>query len=211
MIKTKGHTIQWSRQKDIQYNDQDKRTYNTMIKTKGHTIQWSRQKNIQYNGQDKRTYNTMVKKKGHTIQWSRKKESLYCMSFCLDHCIVCPFVLTIVLYVLLSWPLYCMSFCLDHCIVCHFVLTIALYIQYNGQDKRTYNTMVKTKGTKRQAMIGKTLHRKTWTPNRRWHQVNLVTNAVICHEWEIDQIVITAYRTWSLTWSYSCTSYSKGE
>jgi hypothetical protein len=35
MIKTKGHTIQWSRQKDIQYNDQDKRTYNTMVKTKG--------------------------------------------------------------------------------------------------------------------------------------------------------------------------------
>jgi hypothetical protein len=61
--------------------------------------------------------------------------------------------------------------------------------------------MVKTKGTKRQAMIGKTLHRKTWTPNRRWHQDNLVTNAVICHEWEIDQIVITAYRTCSLTWS----------
>jgi hypothetical protein len=57
--------------------------------------------------------------------------SYHCLSFCsfcLDHCIVCPFVLIIALYVLLSWPLYCMSFCLDHCIVCPFVLTIVLYV-----------------------------------------------------------------------------------
>jgi hypothetical protein len=100
MVKTKGHTIQWSRQKDIQYNDQDKRTNNTMIKTKGHTIQWSRQK-------------VLIIVLYVLLSWP-----LYCKSFCLDHCIVCPFILTIVLYVLLSWPLYCMSFCLDHCIVC---------------------------------------------------------------------------------------------
>jgi hypothetical protein len=44
--RTKGHTIQWTKQKD-------KRTYNTMDQTKG-------QKDIQYNGPNKRT-------KGRTI------------------------------------------------------------------------------------------------------------------------------------------------
>jgi hypothetical protein len=48
--RTKGHTIQWTKQKD-------KRTYNTMDQTKGHTIQWTKQK-------DKRTYNTMDQTKG---------------------------------------------------------------------------------------------------------------------------------------------------
>jgi hypothetical protein len=123
--------------------------YNAMVRTKGHTIQWSRQRDIQYNDHNKRTYNTMVKTKGHTIQWSRKKDilltivlyvllswSLYYMSFCLDHCIVCPFVLIIVLYVLLSWPLYCIT----------IQWSQQKDIQYNGQDKRTYNTMVKIKG-----------------------------------------------------------------
>jgi hypothetical protein len=67
--RTKGHTIQWTKQKhkrtynimdqakgqkDIQYNGPNKRTYNTMDQTKG-------QKDIQYNGPNKRT-------KGHTIQ-----------------------------------------------------------------------------------------------------------------------------------------------
>jgi hypothetical protein len=44
--RTKGHTIQWTKQKD-------KRTYNTIDQTKG-------QKDIQYNGPNKRT-------KGRTI------------------------------------------------------------------------------------------------------------------------------------------------
>ena len=40
MGKSKGHTIQWPKVKDTQYNDQKKRTHNTMAKSKGHTIQW---------------------------------------------------------------------------------------------------------------------------------------------------------------------------
>ena len=56
MAKSKGHTIQWPKVKDTQYNGQKdkghkyKRT-NTMIKSKGHTIQWPKVKDTQYNGQ----------------------------------------------------------------------------------------------------------------------------------------------------------------
>ena len=41
MIKSKGHTIQWPKVKDTQYNGQ----------SKGHTIQWSKVKDTQYKGQ----------------------------------------------------------------------------------------------------------------------------------------------------------------
>ena len=58
MAKSKGHTIQWPKVKDTQYNGQKKRTHNTMAKRKGHTIQWPKVKDIQYNGQSK----------GHAIQ-----------------------------------------------------------------------------------------------------------------------------------------------
>ena len=41
MIKSKRHTVQWSKVKDIQYNGQ----------SNGHAIQWSKVKDTQYNGQ----------------------------------------------------------------------------------------------------------------------------------------------------------------
>ena len=41
MAKNKGHTIQWPKVKDTQYNDQKK----------GHTIQWPKVKDTQYNDQ----------------------------------------------------------------------------------------------------------------------------------------------------------------
>jgi hypothetical protein len=105
---TKEQTIQWPRekgQKDKQNNGQerrDKRTNNTMAKrevTKGQTIQWPRekgQKDKQYNGQERRDVLLSL------LSWP-----LFCLSFCpfsLGHCIVCPFVpslLAIVLFVIL--------------------------------------------------------------------------------------------------------------
>jgi hypothetical protein len=73
MTKRKGQTIQWPKEKDRQYNDQKKRTDNTMTKRKGQTIQWPKEKDTQYNDQKKRTHNTMTKRKGHTIQWPKEK------------------------------------------------------------------------------------------------------------------------------------------
>jgi hypothetical protein len=46
-----------------------------MVKRKRQTIQWSREKDRQYNGQEKKTDNTMVKRKRQTIQWSREKRT----------------------------------------------------------------------------------------------------------------------------------------
>ena len=51
MAKSKGHTIQWPKVNDTQYNGQKERTHNTMAKSKGHTIQWPKGKDTQYNGQ----------------------------------------------------------------------------------------------------------------------------------------------------------------
>ena len=48
-----------------------------MVKSKGHTIQWLKVKNTQYNGQKERTHNTMAKSKGHTIQWPKVKDTQY--------------------------------------------------------------------------------------------------------------------------------------
>jgi uncharacterized membrane protein len=95
-----------------------------MAKSKGHTIQWSKVKDTQYNDQKKRTHNTMNKSKRHT------KQTLYCVSFTFDHCIVCPLLLIIVLCVLYFWPLYCVSFTFDHCIVCPLLLIIVLCVIY---------------------------------------------------------------------------------
>ena len=39
MAKRKRHTIQWLKEKDRQYNDQKKKTDNTMAKRKRQTIQ----------------------------------------------------------------------------------------------------------------------------------------------------------------------------
>jgi hypothetical protein len=50
MIKRKRQTIQWLKEKDRQYNDQKKKTDNTMIKRKRQTIQWPKEKDRQYNG-----------------------------------------------------------------------------------------------------------------------------------------------------------------
>jgi hypothetical protein len=43
----KRQTIQWSKDKDKQYNDQKTKTNNTMIKRQRQTIQWSKDKNKQ--------------------------------------------------------------------------------------------------------------------------------------------------------------------
>ena len=51
MAKSKGHTIQWPKVKDTQYNGQEQRTHHTMAKGKEHTIQWPKVKDTQYNGQ----------------------------------------------------------------------------------------------------------------------------------------------------------------
>jgi hypothetical protein len=109
-----------------------------MAKSKGHTIQWPKVKDTQYNGQKKRTHNTMTVlcvlyfwplycvsfTFGHCIVcplllaivlcvlyfWP-----LYCVSFSFGHCIVCPLLLAIVLCVLYFWALYCVSFNFGHC------------------------------------------------------------------------------------------------
>jgi hypothetical protein len=54
MAKRKRQTIQWSKEKDRQYNGQKKKTDNTMVKRK-------------------RQGNTMAKRKRQTIQWSKEK------------------------------------------------------------------------------------------------------------------------------------------
>jgi ABC-type nickel/cobalt efflux system permease component RcnA len=46
----------------------DEKTDNTMDKRKRHTIQWSKEKDRQYNSQKKTTDNTMTKRKIQTIQ-----------------------------------------------------------------------------------------------------------------------------------------------
>jgi hypothetical protein len=45
-----------------------KKTDNTMVKRKRQTIQWSKEKDRQYNGQKKKTDNTTAKRKRQTIQ-----------------------------------------------------------------------------------------------------------------------------------------------
>jgi hypothetical protein len=44
------------------------KTDNTMVKRKRQTIQWSKEKDRQYNSQKKTTDNTMTKRKIQTIQ-----------------------------------------------------------------------------------------------------------------------------------------------
>jgi Zn-dependent protease with chaperone function len=86
----------------------------------------------------------MAKQKGETIQWPNKRHCmvspfylamvlfllfiwpLYCLSFLFGHCIVSPFYLAIILSLLFIWPLYCLSFLLGHCIVSPFYLAIVL-------------------------------------------------------------------------------------
>jgi hypothetical protein len=100
-----------------------------MANKQGQTIQWSTHKDRQYNGQQTRTDNTMVNKKGQTIQWR--------LSLCVDHCIVCPCLLAIVLSVLVCWPLYCLSLFVDNTMANKQGQTIQWSTkkdsQYNGQ------------------------------------------------------------------------------
>ena len=63
MVKRKRQTIQWPKEKDRQYNDQKKKTDNTMTKRK-------RTNRQQYNGQKK-------KDKRQTIQWPKEKDRQY--------------------------------------------------------------------------------------------------------------------------------------
>jgi hypothetical protein len=51
MNKSKRQTIQWPKEKDRQYNEQKKKTDNTMAKSKRQTIQWTKEKDRQYNDQ----------------------------------------------------------------------------------------------------------------------------------------------------------------
>jgi amino acid transporter len=159
----KRQTIQWPRGKDRQHKAQEETTDNTMTKKKRQTIQWPRGKDRQCNDQDEKTYNTMTNRKRQTIQWPR--------GFPLGHCIVCLFLLGIVLSVFSSWALYCLSFPLGHCIVYLFLLVIVLSVfsswslyclsyplerhtiqwprgkdrQYNVQGEKTDNTKTKRK------------------------------------------------------------------
>jgi hypothetical protein len=57
MVKRKRQTIQWTKEKDRQYNGQKKKTDNTMAKRKRQTIQWPKVKGRQYNEQKKKTNN----------------------------------------------------------------------------------------------------------------------------------------------------------
>jgi hypothetical protein len=51
MVKSKGKTTKWLKQKDRQHNGQKYRTDNTMVKSKGQTTQWLKVKDRQHNGQ----------------------------------------------------------------------------------------------------------------------------------------------------------------
>jgi hypothetical protein len=42
MTKREEHTTQWPKEKNIQHNDQKRRTYNTMTKREEHTTQWAK-------------------------------------------------------------------------------------------------------------------------------------------------------------------------
>jgi hypothetical protein len=64
-------------EKDRQYNDQKKKTDNTMNKRKRQTIQRPKEKDRQYNDQKKKTDNTMIKRKRQTIQWPKEKDRQY--------------------------------------------------------------------------------------------------------------------------------------
>ena len=50
-VNHRRQTIQWTKEKDRQYNGQKKKTDNTMVKRKRQTIQWLKEKDRQYNGQ----------------------------------------------------------------------------------------------------------------------------------------------------------------
>jgi hypothetical protein len=107
-----------------------------MAKSKGHTIQWPKVKDTQYNDMVCPLLLVIVLcvlyfwplycvsfTFGHCIVcplllaivlcvlffWP-----LYCVSFSFGHCIVCPLLLAIVLCVLYVWPFYCMSFTFGH-------------------------------------------------------------------------------------------------
>jgi hypothetical protein len=112
----KRQTIQWPRGKDRQYNDQREKTDNAMTKRKRQTMQWPRGKDIQYNDQEE--------------------------SFPLGHCIVCLFLLGIVLSVFSTWSLHCLSFPLG---VCTIQWPRGKDRQYNDQEEKTDNTMTKRK------------------------------------------------------------------
>jgi hypothetical protein len=113
-----------------------------MIKSKGHTIQWPKVKDTQYNGLLLAIVLCVLYfwplycvsfPFGHCIVcplllaivlcvlyfWP-----LYCVFFTFGHCIVCPLLLAIVLCVLYFWPLYCVSFTFGHCIVCPLLMAI---------------------------------------------------------------------------------------
>ena len=61
-----------TKEKDRQYNEQKKKTDNTMAKRKRQTIQWPKEKDRQYNEQKKKTDNTMNKRKRTKRQLSVK-------------------------------------------------------------------------------------------------------------------------------------------
>jgi uncharacterized membrane protein len=131
-----------------------------MIKSKGQTIQWSKVKDKQYNDQKKKTNNTMNKSNPFLliiVLFVLYFWSLYCVSFTFGHCIVCLLLLIIVLFVLYFWSLYCVSFTFGHCIVCLLLLSIVLCVLYFWSlyclsftfdlfIVCSHNTMIKSKG-----------------------------------------------------------------
>jgi hypothetical protein len=117
-----------------------------MAKRKGHTIQWPKVKDTQYNDQ-KYVLCVLYFWALYCVSFTFDHcivcpllmaivlcvlyfWPLYCVSFTYGHCSVCPLFLAIVLCVLYFWPLYCVSFIFGHCIVCPFLLSIVLCVLY---------------------------------------------------------------------------------
>jgi hypothetical protein len=69
MTKRKRQTIQWSKEKDRQYNDQNKKTDNTMAKRKRLTMQWPKEK-----GQKDKQLSTMHYTKNNKLRNTNPSE-----------------------------------------------------------------------------------------------------------------------------------------
>jgi hypothetical protein len=90
----------------------------------------------------------MAKRKRQTRQWPKEKDRqdngifwpLSCLSLSFGHCLVCLFLLAIVLSVFIFWPLSCLSLSFGHCLVCLYLLAIVLS---DGQKIKTDKTMTK--------------------------------------------------------------------
>jgi protein-S-isoprenylcysteine O-methyltransferase Ste14 len=111
----------------------------------------SKDKDRQDNGQKIKTEKTMAKRKRKTRQWPQDKDRQD-NGQKIKHCLVCLFLLAIVLSVFIFWPLSCLFLSFGHCLVCLYLLAIVLSVfifwpdkdrQDSGQKIKTDNTMAK--------------------------------------------------------------------